>query len=208
MVSMQRENFKNNKAPRFLMNFREVIKKEKEVWHERFIPSLVAGVSIAIIALFFELSEGNIVMFASVGASAVILVHKERAHLTKLKTILLAYILASGVSLLIFYASYLLNVPIQARILVSVTLTSFLLYSFNVFHPPAVSAGVSFLIFHRPVLELLALISSVLMLFVLVRLSMYIFSQRFTLREFVYEFLHEEYVKVIGKKDDILEKKE
>lgn len=181
------------------MNFKDVIQKEKEVWHQRFIPSLVAGVAVAIIALFFELSKGNIVMFASVGASAVILVHKERSHLTKLKTILLAYILASGVSLLIFYASYFLNAPLQIRILVSVTLTSFLLYSFDVFHPPAVSAGISFLIFHRPVSELMALISSVLMLFILVRLSMYVFSQRFTLREFVYEFLHEEYVKVIRK---------
>lgn len=182
------------------MNLRRIIKKEKKIWHDHFIPSFVAGVAVAIIALFFEFTEGNIVMFASVGASAVILTHRTRAHLTKLKTVLLAYILASAVSLLIFYASYFFDVILEIRLLVAVTLITILLYSFDVFHPPAISAGVSFLIFHRPVLELLGLIFSVLLLFVLVRLFIYIFSQHLSLKEFWYELLHEKHVEIIHKK--------
>lgn len=188
------------------MNLGKLIRKEKEIWHDNFIPSFVAGLAVAIIALFFEFSEGNIVMFASVGASAVILTHKSRVHLTKLKTVILSYILASGISLLVFYASLIFNVPLQIRILVAVTLSSLFLYSFNVFHPPAISAGVSFIIFQRPVSELLALIGSVLMLFIVVRLFIYIFSEKFTFKEFIYEFLHEEYVKVVHKGENFVHK--
>ena len=55
------------------MSLQRFINKERLIWHKRFIPSLIAGIAVGIITFFFEMTASNIVMFASLGASAAII---------------------------------------------------------------------------------------------------------------------------------------
>ena len=87
------------------MVFKDFISKRRRLWHRHFIPSLIAGLVVAAIALVFDLTVSNVILFASVGASAVILTNSESHHLTKLRTVVVAYVIAIVISLVVY--SYL-----------------------------------------------------------------------------------------------------
>jgi len=67
------------------MKSKDFFKKERLLWHKYFVPSLLAGICVGLIAWFFELTISNILLFASVGASAVILTHSTSHPPSKIK---------------------------------------------------------------------------------------------------------------------------
>ena len=69
-----------------------MVKKERLICHKRFLPSFVAGIAVALITLFFEITASNIVLLASLGASAVILTHKQTHRLNILRTVIFSKI--------------------------------------------------------------------------------------------------------------------
>ena len=115
------------------MKLREFVKKERLIWHKRFIPSLIAGVAVAILTIFFQMTAHNVVMFASLGASAAILTHKFIHRLTILYTVIFSYLVALLVSLPIFYLIKGFPYSFPLSILIAVTMTTLILYLFNIF---------------------------------------------------------------------------
>jgi hypothetical protein len=75
------------------------IKREKYLWHKHFIPSFIAGIAVGLLSFLYKATLSNIILFASVGASAVILAHSTSHHLLKLRTTIIAYITAIMVSI-------------------------------------------------------------------------------------------------------------
>ena len=163
-------------------------KHRKYLWHEHFTPSIIAGVVVAIIISFFNITISNVVLFGSVGASAFILTNVQSHHLTKLHTTIKAYILAIILSVAIYYVAKLFTLPIGVYAFILIFLISILLVLFNSVHPPAVSAALSFLIMDTNPINLLYLFVSVLVLFILVRFATYVFSQHLPVKEFMQEF--------------------
>lgn len=150
--------------------------KERKIWHRRFGPSLIAGIAVAIITFFFEMTASNIVMFASLGASAAILTHKYIHKLTILRTVILAYFIGLIVSLGTVYITQSINLTFSMTALIVVTLTTLCLYLFDVFHPPAVSAALAFIMMENGGLrEDLAIFFSVIILLILIKVLTYIF---------------------------------
>ena len=170
------------------MEFNKLIKKEKQLWHEHFVPSLIAGLAVALISYGFQKTLSDIVLFASVGASAVILTHSRSHHLTRLRTTIEAYIIAIIVSSLIFFISLFLNLNISVSIFIVIFLVSILMYSINAFHPPAITASLSFILLERPIIDLFYLFVAILILFILIRLLTYTLSQHLPVKEFLNEF--------------------
>ena len=112
-------------------------KRKKEVrilWHEYFFPALIAGLGVAIVAYFFELNSANLLMFASVGASAVTISHKYRHHLTTLRTTILAYIVGCIISLFIGMIGINLSLAMPIQVFLVVALVSFAILYFNIFY--------------------------------------------------------------------------
>jgi len=170
------------------MNLDQIIQKERILWHRHFIPSLLAGVLVGLISFIYEATVSNIILFASIGASAVILTNSRSHHLTKLHTTIVAYF----VTILISSAVYFFNVFIPLHISINIFLLIFLvglaLFLVNAFHPPAITASLSFILLERPLIDLLYLFSAVIILFVLLRLLTYIFSQNLSVKNFIREF--------------------
>ncbi|MBW3013962.1 HPP family protein [Candidatus Woesearchaeota archaeon] len=168
-------------------------KKEKEVrvlWHKYFFPALIAGLGVAIVAYFFELNSANLLMFASVGASAVTISHKYRHHLTTLRTTILAYIAGCIISLFIGAIGVNIGLSIPVQVFFVVALVSFAILYFNIFHPPAVSASISFIIFHRNPSDLVFLLASIIILFIVIRFFIYVWYEHLSIKDFIHEFTH------------------
>ena len=79
------------------MTVKSFLKKEKRVWHERFVPSFITAIAVASIALFLKFRGSNIVLVTSLAASLIILTHKFRHKLTILGTVFYSYFLAAVV---------------------------------------------------------------------------------------------------------------
>lgn len=161
---------------------------ERRLWHKHFIPSVIAGLVVAAIALFFELTAANAILFASVGASAMILSHTQSHHLIKLRASIIAYTAMIVIAIIIREANVFLPVPDPLNIFLSVTLVGLAIILLDAFHPPAVSASLSFVLFELPLASLIWLFIAVIILLVTVRFLTYTISERLPLKEFVQEF--------------------
>jgi len=153
------------------MSLIDYLKRERTIWHKRFVPSLIAGIAVAIITFFFEMTASNIVMFASLGASAAILTHKHINKLTILRTTIISYLIALIISLIVSY--FPISFPIAA--LIVVTITTIGLYLFNVFHPPAISAALAFIMINGGVWEDVVIFIAVIILLIIVKVLTYAF---------------------------------
>ncbi len=136
----------------------------------------------------FDLTVSNVVLFASVGASAVILTHSTSHHLTKLHTTIVAYVLAIVISYSIFLINQIVPLHIAFNMFLVVFTVAFGLYYFDTFHPPAITAALSFILVEGSIVDLMFLFCAIIVLLVFIRLVTYIFSQNMSLKKFRREF--------------------
>ncbi len=127
------------------MDFHKWLKRRRTIWHERFIPSLIAGLAVAILTFFFSMTTSNLVLFSCLGASAAILTHYKVNKINILSTVILSYFLALIVSSLTSALSVLFNFSLNIEVMIAVTLTTMGLYLFDIFHPPSVASSIAFL---------------------------------------------------------------
>tara|TARA_Y100000310_G_C20676209_1_gene813201 strand:- start:587 stop:1111 length:525 start_codon:yes stop_codon:yes gene_type:complete len=168
-----------------------LLRKERRLWHKHFLPSLMAGVIVGIIAFFFEATVSNILLFASVGASAIILTNQHSHHLTKLHTTIVGYVSAIVLALAVYYLNTFYDLHIAVDIALLVFLVGLALFLFDSFHPPAITASISFIVLERPVFDLLYLFLAIIILMIVVRMGTYTISDNLPVKEFWREFLRE-----------------
>lgn len=167
---------------------KDFINKERALWHKHFTPSLIAALIVAVIMAFMRLTLSNVILFSSVAASAFILTHSRSHHLTRLHTTIVAYIIAMLVSGAVYLISLIAGIPLSVHVFIAIFLTAILLYLANAIHPPAVSASLSFVMVETYISGLVWLFFAILILFIMVRLATYVFSQHLSLKNFTYEF--------------------
>jgi len=181
------------------MSISDYLKKERKIWHRRFVPSLIAGMAVAILTVFFQMTAHNVVMFASLGASAAILTHKFIHRLNILYVVIFSYLVALLVSLPIFYLVKDFSYAFPTSILIAVTMTTLILYLLNIFHPPAISASIAFLLIQDSLTERILIFGSVIVLLIIIKLLTYFFYyENLTLKKFHHEFMFWK-KKVFGK---------
>lgn len=161
---------------------------QKRLWHKYFIPSVLAGLVVAVIALFLDMTAANAVLFASIGASAMILTHTESHHLTKLRASAIAYTAMIVLALLIRGFNLLVPLPDAINIFLSVSLVGITTIMLDAFHPPAISASLSFVLFDLALINLFWLFVAIIVLLFGVRLLTYLVSEHLTFSEFEQEF--------------------
>lgn len=162
--------------------------RKRRVWHNHFTPSILAGVAVAIVALFYGSSVPTLLLFASVGASAAILANNKSYHLTKLYSAIIAYFISIVVSVIIYFAKPLLSTALSVDLFLVVFLVSILMFLFDSFHPPAITAALSFMLSNSPLGTLAWLFLSIISLLIIVRFFSYLFFQNLSLKEFKKEF--------------------
>ncbi|MBN2567754.1 HPP family protein [Candidatus Woesearchaeota archaeon] len=170
------------------MGWSSWLKHERRLWHKHFMPSLIAGVIVAALSYAYQATISSIILFASVGASATILTHAKSHHLTRLRTTLGAYLIAIVISLCVYGLNQALPLHISVNIFLLVFLVGIALFLLDVFHPPAITASLSFILLDRPLIDLLYLFCAILLLFIGIRFLTYVLSQHLPVGEFFQEF--------------------
>jgi hypothetical protein len=176
------------KPPIINMDFKGFINRRKSMWHKHFLPSLLAAIVVAIISFLYEVTISNIILFASVGASAIILTNSKSHHLTKLHTVVISYVICIVVSMMVYVINIFILLHMSVNIFLLVFLVGILLFLFNVFHPPAITASLSFILLQRPAVDLVYLFVAIIILLIIVRIATYKLSQHLSLRKFLNEF--------------------
>lgn len=170
------------------MGFKKFITKKRRLWHRHFFPSFLAGLIVALIAFLFKVTLTNIILLASIGASAVILTNSESHHLTKLMTVIYSYIISIVVSLIIYLINFYYPLPISVNLFLVVFIIGLALFLFDIFHPPVITASIAFIQLERPLLELFYLFLGIMILLVLIRIITYVLHQDLSMKKFFYEF--------------------
>ena len=140
------------------------------LWKSHFGPALIAGLAVGIIFLLFSASPENILLFASLGASAAILAHPKYNARANVRVTIISYVLMSVIAIIMRY----LALSFFVSVVLTIFLTAGLLSWLDLFHPPAISASLSFLLYSYDILSLLGLLASIVVLLLLVRLFAYI----------------------------------
>ena len=171
--------------------FKHLLSRKRVIWHNHFIPAIIAGLSLALIAFFLEFAASNMILFASLAASLAILAHTKSHHLTRLHTAIVSYVLAIVVSMGVYGINEIKPLPLSMDLFLVIFLTTMMIFLFNCFHPPAVSVGVSFFLIGGHPLDLLYLFFTIIVLFIGVRFLTYVVSQHLSVRLFFEEFKKE-----------------
>jgi len=170
------------------MDYKKLLRRERILWHNHFIPSFLAGLAAALISLLYQMTIANVVLFSSVGASAAILTNNRSHHLTKLHTTIVAYVIAVVISSSVYLLDKEIPIHISVKIFLLVFLVALFQFLLNAFHPPAISGSLAFILLDRSIIDLLYLLSEITILLIFVRFTSYLISQHLTISEFVKEF--------------------
>jgi len=156
----------------------------KEWMIEKFFPSILTGISVAVIFSMFDATIGTAVLSAALGASAFLLCDYPDVASSKLHRVFSAYIFAaiSGYLSIMFFDGAI-------AVIIAVSLTSFLMLMTNSSHAPAAGASFGFVLANGTLIHVGSLLLSVLNLLFLTKFMIYLYREELRLHEFHHEFI-------------------
>lgn len=170
------------------MDLQHIYKKEKKILRNRLYSSIVVGLSVAIITLFFQMNAANVLIFSCLGASALILANENKHKVTSLRVVFESYIITAIIAIAVLYSFEYIGISFFWQVFTVMFLSSLSIYLFDCFHPPAIGSSLAFLIFQRSFNELIMLIAAIFILLTMIRFLMYVRYEELRLEEFFKEF--------------------
>lgn len=162
------------------------MKKERQIWHSHFNPSIIAALVVVLVTVFLKLTISNIILFSSVAASAFILTNVKSHQLTSLRTTIVAYLIALLLSSTVYLIALFIVMPVTLKVFVVIFLTGMGMYLADAVHPPAISASLSFVLLEGFYFSsLISLFFTILSLLIAVRVVTYVFSKHLTMQQFL-----------------------
>ncbi len=172
------------------------MKTKKRGVRKVLVHSIIAGLSVALLALFLtkSLSQGGLILFASVAATAGVMCHFPKSKSNSLRSVILSYACAIIISILIWQGIQMYNTSLVLASFLAVFSVSVMFYIFDIFHPPAISAVMGFLLYNDQQLHhLLVLFVSLIGLLIILKLLWYIYAEELQIEHFVKEFTQKHY---------------
>lgn len=163
-------------------------------WHAAVINGVIAGASVAVVAWLVQtLQEGDLLLFACLGSSAAAVVFAPLARTNSLRTIVSAYVIASGVCILLspLHESNWVSIPVQCFLAVSIPIG--LMRLTDTMHPAAIGSALAFIIYDRPPQHLALLLLAIVGLLTVVKILAYMYLEELEFRQFGREFRREYY---------------
>jgi CBS-domain-containing membrane protein len=151
---------------------------------EKIIPALFGGLAIFLVSFVMRITVGNAILFASLGASTVILAEYPDRSMAKLRVVFVSYCFAAVFG---FVFSLLEYAPLAAGLSVFVTISVMALT--NNIHPPAGGLALAFVFFPSEPLQLFYVLGAVLMLLTFLKSVIYMYKKELHIKKFHHEFL-------------------
>ena len=163
-------------------------------WLAGAINGAIAGAAVALIEwLVTTTGEGDLLLFACLGASAASVVFAPLSKNNSLRTIILAYLIASAVCLVLFPIHRANSIPLTMQCFIAVSVPIFLMRLFDSMHPAAIGAAMAFIIYDRDINSLMILMLAIIGLLTLVKFLAYVYLEDLEFRSFPREFRRDYY---------------
>ncbi|MEZ6128481.1 MAG: HPP family protein [Planctomycetaceae bacterium] len=163
--------------------------EQEDRWPAAVVNGIIAGAAVALVAwLLTSLQEGDLLLFACLGSSAASVVFAPLAKTNSLRTIVLAYVITSGVCLLLtpVHNNQWLPLPVQCFLAVGIPIC--LMRLADCMHPAAIGSALAFIIYDRSPQVLIMLLLAIVGLLTIVKILAYIYLEELTFRQFPCEF--------------------
>ena len=166
--------------------------ERKNGWAAGCINGLIAGTAVGLVAWLVSSlegqQEGNLLLFACLGSSSASMVFAPLAKSNSLRTIVVAYLIASLVCVVLFFINNVADFRLPLQCFVAVSLSITLMRLSDAMHPAAVGSAMAFIIYDRKIESLLLLLLAILGLLTLVKMLAYIYLEELEFRHFPREF--------------------
>lgn len=177
-------------------------------WAACVINGLIAGAAVGLVAWLVQAGhgaqDGDLLVFACLGSSSASMVFAPTAKSNSLRTIVIAYVLATLICVLLYplQDANWFGLPLQC--FVAVTASISLMRMCDSMHPAAVGSAMAYVIFHRTIESQLLLLLAIVGLLTLVKMLAYIYLEELEFRQFPREFRRSYYGKelLVSVEDD------
>jgi CBS-domain-containing membrane protein len=154
------------------------------VLKEKIIPALFGGLAIFLVSFLLRISIGNAILFASLGASTVILTEFPDTRTAKLRVVILSYGMAAGIGYALSFVDF---VPLAAGLAVFFTIVAMALTD-NI-HAPAGGLALAFVFYEGHLKQLFYVLVAVLLLLTFLKSIIYMYKKELHIKKFHHEFL-------------------
>ena len=176
---------------------RELFRIELENrWLGSAINGLIAGAAVSAVAWFF--TEQDMLLFACLGSSAASVVFAPMVKSNSLRTIILAYLIATLVSIATHVLREHTILPLHSQCFLAVGVSVFLMRLSGTMHPAAVGSALAFVVYERDLRAVSILLPAILGLLVVVKVLAYAYLEELEFRWFHKEFTRDYYGTEIG----------
>jgi CBS-domain-containing membrane protein len=149
----------------------------------------IAGGAVALVAwMVTQFQAGDVLLFACLGSSASSLVFAPLSRHNSLRTIMLAYLIASLVCVALFPVHRYELAPLPLQFFLAVAVPIAVMRLVDCMHPAAIGSALAFLIYERDLLSLMQLLLAILGLLTIVKILAYIYLEELEFRYFSREF--------------------
>lgn len=177
-------------------------------WAACVINGLIAGAAVGLVAWLVQAGQGtqdgDLLVFACLGSSSASMVFAPTAKSNSLRTIVIAYVLATLICLVLspVQNAEWFALPLQCFVAVTVSIT--FMRMCDAMHPAAVGSAMAYVIFHRTIESQLLLLLAIVGLLTLVKMLAYIYLEELEFRQFPREFRRSYYGKelLLSLEDD------
>ncbi len=175
--------------PKFIRPFRDAIHSRQIL-----IQSAIIGLAVALITgLLASRTKEGLILFASIAATAGLMCHAPKQRSNSLRSIMFSYALAVLVSIVVWNLIRSYSLSLSLALFIALFATSFLLFLFDVFHAPALTAATGFLLYTGQLSDLLFLLVGVWLVCIGVKFLWYAASEELKVEHFVKEFTKKHY---------------
>lgn len=159
--------------------------------------AIIAGLGVAIVSFFFQISVQTIFLLACMGSSAALIMLHPKKKSNSLRTVGLAYLTAFLVSYIIWLVGKKIalidafNGPLSMFLVVAI---SFLvMVVLDIFHAPAIGGALGFVLEGQDVNELVLLFAAVVVMLYFLKFLQYMYKEELKIEHFLVEFTREHY---------------
>lgn len=175
---------------------KKFVKQLRIALHSRkiLVQSAIIGLAVAIIVgLLASRTKEGLILFASIAATAGLICHAPKSRTNSLRSVMLSYAVAVIVSIMVWNIITTSTLSLSLALFIGLFATSFLLLLFDIFHAPALTAVMGFLLYSGQLSHVLFLLVSVWVLCIGIKLLWYCASEELKVEHFVKEFTKKHY---------------
>ena len=161
------------------------------------VHAIIAGIGVAIVAFFFQISIHTSFLLACMGSSAALIMLHPKKKSNSLRTVGLAYMTIFMVGYIIWLLAQKLGVSTSLygplSMFLVIVISFLIMVALDIFHAPAIGGALGFVLEGQDINELVLLFAAVVVMLYFLKFLQYMYKEELKLEHFILEFSKDHY---------------